>query len=56
MENCGYNPIRDFYERAKAHGNTFVVRYVNGTSDTTYAWTERALDKGNLVTGVDVYC
>lgn len=56
LPNCGFNPVNDYYGWAKAHGNSFKVNYVNGGWDIVNAWSERTLNRGVLVTGVEVYC
>ncbi|MFI0977429.1 hypothetical protein ACH4SP_10415 [Streptomyces sp. NPDC021093] len=56
VESCGYNPIQDHYNWAKAHGNAFTVTYADGRWDRVEAWTERPLDGNNLVVRVDVLC
>ncbi len=56
LEQCGNNTVHDHYTWAMARGNGFTAYYQNGTWDYTAPWTQRSLDKYNVVTSVWVYC
>ncbi|MFE9812611.1 hypothetical protein [Streptomyces sp. NPDC005548] len=55
-DGCGANPVHDYYNYAKTHGNSARVWYKDYTWDLIPAWSERTLDGHKLAIGVDVYC
>ncbi|WP_406134976.1 hypothetical protein [Streptomyces sp. NBC_01089] len=56
MIGCGRHPINDYYDAGLAHGNTFIVTYLDNRWDRVDAWTGRGLDASNLVTEVFIPC
>ncbi|MCI3246512.1 MULTISPECIES: hypothetical protein [Streptomyces] len=56
VNGCGSHQINDYFDFASAHGNHFIVTYLDNRWDRVDAWTDRLLDPSNLATNVWVFC
>ncbi|MGQ4332390.1 hypothetical protein [Streptomyces hayashii] len=62
VEGCGVSGLNDYYDYAKAHGNTFRIwqeRHYNPAitySTTVQPWTEVSLDSYDRAYRVQVFC
>ncbi|MFD2469998.1 hypothetical protein [Amycolatopsis silviterrae] len=56
LDGCDGHPIRDYYDAAIAHGNSFRVIYWDYKWDDTAAWTSRLLDSRKTITTAWVWC